>query len=183
VRLNRRSTGTVPKKGHNLTMMEGHVYTLRLENDCYYVGWSSQIDTRIAQHFLGDGAKWTQLNPPIEVIAIVKGDHVMEKATTIAMMCRHGWEKVRGGPWCQFDMSCPQVIVQAKKRKHEETEHPTREIWQTKPDGEYNAWRAKIYGEKANRECPVHKFKMMYGKTLEDVTKKADAWEADCSNA
>ena len=167
----------------------GHVYSLRLENDCYYVGWSSQVNIRIAQHFLGKGAKWTELHPPIEVLSVVPGDLVMEEATTIAMMCRHGWENVRGGPWCAVDLSCPDAIVKARrlgKRKHEgeaevvstpqSTPYPPTEIWQAKPDGEQNAWRARIYGEKASRECWVKKYKMIYGTTLEDVTRKADAW-------
>ncbi len=170
----------------------GHVYSLRLENDCYYVGWSSQVNIRIAQHFLGKGAKWTELHPPIEVLSVVPGDLVMEEATTIAMMCRHGWENVRGGPWCAVDLSCPDAIVKARrlgKRKHEgevvsspqSTPQSTdaREIWQTKPDGEPNAWRARICGEKATRECWVKKYKMIYGTTLEDVTRKADAWETE----
>ena len=178
--------------------VEGHVYTLRLENKCYYVGWSSQIHVRIAQHFLGNGSKWTNLHPPIEVLSVLQGDYVMEQATTIAMMCRHGWEKVRGGPWCSIELSCPPLaIVQAKggsKRKHEAgetsdteaggasteqvTEHHAREIWQIKSDGQKYAWRANIYGEKASRECPVLKYKIIYGATLEDVTRNADAWEA-----
>jgi predicted GIY-YIG superfamily endonuclease len=182
---------------------EGHVYTLRLENKCYYVGWSSQINVRIAQHFLGVGSKWTKLHPPIEVLSVVQGDYVMEQATTIAMMCRHGWEKVRGGPWCSIELSCPSPIMQAKgaKRKHEavdtsdtsgaSTEQEAaprgaaerREICQIKSDGEKCAWKATIYGEKASRECPVAKYKIIYGATLEDVTRKADTWENKvCSN-
>ena len=39
---------------------EGHVYTLRLEKGKYYVGYSGEIETRIASHFLGNGSLWTK---------------------------------------------------------------------------------------------------------------------------
>ena len=39
------------------TGIQGHVYTLLLEGGNYYVGWSSSVENRIAQHFLGGGSR------------------------------------------------------------------------------------------------------------------------------
>ena len=39
---------------------EGHVYVLRLGKGKYYVGYSGEIETRIASHFLGNGSLWTK---------------------------------------------------------------------------------------------------------------------------
>ena len=90
----------------------GHVYTLLLEDDCYYVGWSSQVEVRIAQHFLGHGgAKWTELHSPLQVLSVLPGDDMLENATTIALMCEHGWERVRGGSWISVEMNCPAPIA------------------------------------------------------------------------
>ena len=90
----------------------GHVYTLRLQNNCYYVGWSAQVEVRIAQHFLGrGGAKWTQLHPPTEVLSVLPGDRALETATTIACMCQHGWQFVRGAAWCQVDLKQPPAAI------------------------------------------------------------------------
>ena len=35
------------------TGIPGHVYTLLLESGRFYVGWSSAVENRIAQHFSG----------------------------------------------------------------------------------------------------------------------------------
>jgi len=85
----------------------GHVYTLQLQNDCYYVGWSSQLDHRIAQHFSGKGSAWTQLHKPVQVLQCIPGTTALENSTTIALMCSVGWEKVRGGLWNRVDMESP----------------------------------------------------------------------------
>ena len=78
--------------------MSGYVYTLYLENDCFYVGFSANenIQTRICSHFLGAGSKWTQLNKPLDIIDVKKGDVCLENLITLALMCKHGFEKVRG---------------------------------------------------------------------------------------
>ena len=31
----------------------------------------------------------------------------LEHATTAALMCEHGWERVRGSSWCKVDMQKP----------------------------------------------------------------------------
>ena len=79
------------------TGMQGHVYTLLLEGRHYYVGWSSAIEHRIAQHFSGTGSKWTTRHPPVQVLTCVAGGTKLEDVVTISLMCRHGWQRVRGG--------------------------------------------------------------------------------------
>ena len=93
---------------------DGHVYTLLLEGDYFYVGFSAQVETRIAQHFLGTGSKWTRLHKPVQVLSCLPGDRDLESVTTIALMCKHGWERVRGGAWCQVLLpACPAPILKA----------------------------------------------------------------------
>ena len=99
------------------TGIQGHVYTLLLEGGNYYVGWSSAVENRIAQHFLGDGSKWTMLHSPVQVLACVAGDTRLEDVVTISLMCRHGWERVRGGRWCQVALEGPPDPVK-KAREH-----------------------------------------------------------------
>ena len=71
---------------------EGHVYILRLEKGKYYVGYSGEIETRIASHFLGNGSLWTNKHKPIEVISVRPGEVLLEDITTIAMMAKHGYQ-------------------------------------------------------------------------------------------
>ena len=83
----------------------GHVYVLELEGAHWYVGWSQDLNTRIASHFLGAGAKWTQLYKPISVHSVRPGTPLLETAITVAMMAQHGWERVRGGSFCNVEMT------------------------------------------------------------------------------
>jgi predicted GIY-YIG superfamily endonuclease len=39
-------------------------YVLKLEEDKWYVGLTTNLNQRLTQHFTGDGAKWTQLFKP-----------------------------------------------------------------------------------------------------------------------
>ena len=89
----------------------GHVYVLELEGGNWYVGWSADIQTRIASHFLGVGAKWTQQHKPLAVHSVRPGDTHLETLTTIAMMATHGWDKVRGGSYCHVDMAKPPACI------------------------------------------------------------------------
>ena len=93
----------------------GHVYTLELEEGCFYVGHSLDVETRIAAHFLGNGAGavWTNLHRPRRVLSVVPGDIFLENLTTLALMVQHGHECVRGGKWCMLEHKCPAAIQKA----------------------------------------------------------------------
>ena len=93
------------------TGIPGHVYTLLLESGRFYVGWSSAVENRIAQHFSGAGSKWTMQHKPLQVLACVAGDTRLEDVVTISLMCQHGWERVRGGRWCQLALEGPPDAV------------------------------------------------------------------------
>jgi predicted GIY-YIG superfamily endonuclease len=71
------------------------VYVLRLEDDCYYVGITLNLNQRLAQHWTGCGAKWTRLHKPVEVMRVVYQGH--EQDVTNEMIATYGREKVRGG--------------------------------------------------------------------------------------
>ena len=90
---------------------QGHVYVLELEGGNWYVGWSADIQTRIASHFLGAAAKWTQIHKPLAVHSVRPGDTLLETLTTVALMAMHGWEKVRGGSYCHVDMAKPPACI------------------------------------------------------------------------
>ena len=60
----------------------GVVYTLQLENGCYYVGWSKCFESlgfRLGHHFSGQGAAWTELHPPQRLIPAEPGDKNVER--------------------------------------------------------------------------------------------------------
>ena len=97
-------------------MNEGFVYILILEDDCYYVGWSQDPQVRICSHFLGAGSKWTILHKPIDIISVKPGNTLLETLTTLILMVKHGYEKVRGGSYTCVDMNKEPACL--KKAKH-----------------------------------------------------------------
>ena len=96
---------------------EGCVYILRLEKNKYYVGYSKEVETRVASHFLGNGALFTKKYKPLEVMSVKHGDLLLENATTIALMATHGFENVRGGKYCKMEMTSPPASL-AKALKY-----------------------------------------------------------------
>ena len=94
----------------------GYVYIFELELHNWYVGFTQDLSVRIASHFLGAGAKWTQLHKPISVHMAKPGDALLETCLTIALMCKHGWEKVRGGTYTTVEMlKRPAAITRAMR--------------------------------------------------------------------
>ena len=87
--------------------MSGVVYTLELENGCYYVGWSKCFESlglRLGSHFSGQGAAWTKLHTPCKVTSVELGDKNLERETTLKLAKTYGWEKTRGAAWCQVNL-------------------------------------------------------------------------------
>ncbi len=79
--------------------MEG-VYVLGLEKGKIYVGWSGDIDKRIAQHFAGKGAQWTQHHKPVKVHFKLQGGTLQDETNiTKCLLNIHGLDVVRGGPY------------------------------------------------------------------------------------
>ena len=82
------------------------LYALKLEDDKYYVGITSRKDpnTRIEQHKAGNGAKWTKLHKPADVLEVQDMGQLTEEEIktaedrlTLIYMDRYGIKNVRGG--------------------------------------------------------------------------------------
>ena len=80
-----------------------YVYILRLARGKYYIGKTTDPDTRIAQHFDGVGSAWTQKYKPIEVDELIPNcDDYDEDKYTLQYMNTFGIENVRGGSFCKI---------------------------------------------------------------------------------
>ena len=77
------------------------VYTLELANGNYYVGWTTDLNRRLYEHFNGAGAKWTKEHKPIRIVSVCIGDKALENEETRNLMEIYGPDKVRGGNWCK----------------------------------------------------------------------------------
>ena len=162
----------------------GWVYVLRLEDDCWYVGYSADLETRIAQHFLGRGADWTRRHVPVGVESVQRGDVHLETALTVALMAKYHWKKVRGGKYMQADMlQAPPPILKAYHRKPPrilvepvsvETQDGHTVMYEQLEEGA-GAWRAKIGGPKASA-CSQRGVKMLRAATETDLRAAVSDW-------
>jgi predicted GIY-YIG superfamily endonuclease len=81
--------------------MSAYVYTLNLKGGAKYVGYTQNPKKRLAEHFSGNGAQWTQKYQPISVNSIQKVSNVpyakkLETIIYFRMKEYHGTSKVRG---------------------------------------------------------------------------------------
>ena len=83
------------------------LYVLELKNGHYYVGQSINASSRIDAHRDGKGSAWTRLHHfQRELVRQPTGTNdwkiaeAYENQWTLELMSLHGWERVRGGFWC-----------------------------------------------------------------------------------
>ena len=79
------------------------LYVLRLEDDCYYVGMSYNLNFRWSQHWDNKGEKWTKLHKPLEVVKVIypATEEGIENIVTLEYIALYGAEKVKGGSFCK----------------------------------------------------------------------------------
>lgn len=95
------------------------LYALELEDSCYYVGMSFNVEKRFKQHEHNKGAVWTKTHKPIQIMEIrntefYDQDEVakLEDDMTLEYALKYGSDKVRGGGYCQRKPNWPELIVQ-----------------------------------------------------------------------
>lgn len=80
---------------------EEYIYILSLMHNCFYVGRTKNISSRPLEHWdTGNGAKWTQLHPPVKILAIIKATFREEEDMwTKKLMAHYSIHQVRGGSY------------------------------------------------------------------------------------
>ena len=159
------------------------VYALELEQGKVYVGWSTDICTRVCSHWLGRGSHWTRSYKPVKVLQVIPGEQHMEDVVTIGMMVEHGWRNVRGGSWTSLvPKSVPLPLAKALSMR------PPGEMPTAKEDRTYEyqeqlvdlledkrGWSSRVTGPVAVQvnKCGVKTF---HSKSLEGAKVRAEEW-------
>jgi hypothetical protein len=94
------------------------LYVLECEGGNWYIGTTHDMDKRFKQHSAGKGgAKWTKAHKPISVHAIypLKSKHDEDNLTK-DYMWQHGYDKVRGGSYCELDLTPEQLMYLERER-------------------------------------------------------------------
>ena len=82
------------------------IYIIELEDKKYYVGKTNNPSFRLEQHFTSEGSAWTKKYKPKKVIEIIKNcDNYDEDKYTIKYMEKYGINNVRGGSFCDIQLS------------------------------------------------------------------------------
>lgn len=88
-----------------------HIYILKLDEGCYYVGKTSNVDARLDQHAKGTGSAWTQKHKVELLLDSFEEVHpIDELKTTLDLMAKHGIDKVRGDIYSQLVLSLDQHL-------------------------------------------------------------------------
>lgn len=107
------------------------IYVLLLEKDKWYVGYTDRKDgERFTEHFTGNGSKWTQLYKPVEVMEWRNGTLKDENKVTLEYMQKYGWWNVRGGSYCNVEMSKPPTTITSELPKQIKQIKQTKQIKQ-----------------------------------------------------
>jgi predicted GIY-YIG superfamily endonuclease len=102
----------------NLDITKNYIYVLKLVEDRYYVGRTSNIFRRIKEHFTVGGSVYTKKYKPLKVIEVEEektSDD--ERKMTFKYIEKYGWEKVRGSYWCSLEIKRYQSIESYEKIK------------------------------------------------------------------
>ena len=87
--------------------IQHHVYVLRLDADKWYVGQTTDLRSRLRNHWeqAGFGARWTEQYRPLSLAWVKEVDSRadalhLEKMKALELASLRGHENVRGSYWC-----------------------------------------------------------------------------------
>jgi hypothetical protein len=113
---------------------KGYIYILQLKQGKFFVGYTKKPHAEILQHHmrhivateenneekdknviededvLSDElftCAWLKKYPPVQVLQWNEGTKEDQDMTTLQWMKKYGWWNVRGGRWCECNMSAP----------------------------------------------------------------------------
>jgi predicted GIY-YIG superfamily endonuclease len=102
----------------NLDLTKKYIYVLKLVEDRYYVGRTSNFLKRMEEHFTTGGAIYTKKYKPLKIIEVVEElTNEDERLKTLEVMEKSGWEKVRGACWCSLKIKKPNIEKRRRKRE------------------------------------------------------------------
>ena len=86
--------------------MTTNIYVLCLQGGNYYVGKSDNVMARYEQHVKGYGSAWTRKHKPLWLEKTIENvSPFQEDSITKELMSKHGIDKVRGGSYCEIELS------------------------------------------------------------------------------
>lgn len=92
------------------------IYILKLNNNNFYVGTTSNLPRRLRDHFNHRGSVWTKKHKPLEVLDILENKDIFsEDNITKQLMFLHGFNHVRGGSYCRTELTPCDITTLTKE--------------------------------------------------------------------
>lgn len=97
-----------------------YIYILALEQNKYYIGKSSNPLSRVKEHITSTlintpsymGSGWTKLYQPDKILDVISSyDDFDEDKFTLKYMKKYGIDNVRGGSFCELNLSQHNIIT------------------------------------------------------------------------
>ena len=89
------------------------VYILELEDECWYVGITLNLNVRLGQHWAGQGSNWTKLHKPLRLVEVLyPGTQMLENDVCQTLILEFGADKVKGGYSCKPNKALPKWFKQ-----------------------------------------------------------------------
>ena len=80
--------------------MKTNIYILKLANNKYYIGKSSDPEKRFIDHKSGFGSNWTRIHKPISIEKIISNVSSFDEDKYVKeYMAKYGIDNVRGGTY------------------------------------------------------------------------------------
>ena len=86
------------------------IYSLKLQNNKFYIGKTDNPNIRLENHFNDSGSAWTKKYNPISIHQVIPDckEHD-EQRITQEYMKKYGIDNVRGGPWCEIKLKVDEI--------------------------------------------------------------------------
>lgn len=168
------------------------VYVLRVTSiDSFYIGFTSDLETRLDAHRKGRGHKATRIGP-LELLEAVECTNNtardIEKRKTLEYIEKYGTDRVVG-----HRFSCQKGLKQEQKQEHPAFQEMQSLIQYAEEDGEYfRVCRECIYFDNPDHNCTlldettlgpntcVFWSSGLWGETLKEIAdnaiKEAESW-------
>lgn len=139
-----------------------YLYVLKLVQGKWYIGKTKNVERRFYQHLSGEGSKWTQLYKPIKLITTypIKTQKDEDDATLFYMR-KYGVDNVRGGSYCQTDISNAPYFLQNNLINLGLVESETETELETESETESGCYRCGRDGH-CKEDCYARKHKNGY---------------------
>jgi hypothetical protein len=88
------------------------VYAIELVCNKVYIGKTNNPEFRLTKHFNTSCSAWTKKYKPLRVLEIIQNcDDYDEDKYTLQYMAAYGIENVRGGSFCEIELSAEYISV------------------------------------------------------------------------